>query len=79
MEILYEIGIESFPRKYEDKTEEAIEIGDMLNKCMEWDVTKSLEVVRIVRRWCWDQLNIGVYTDIKPIWRQVRTFFSFWS
>ena len=76
MEILCEIGVENFPRKYEDKSEEAVEIGEMLKKCIEWDATKSLEVVRIVRRWCWDQLNVGVYADIKPLWRQVRLFSS---
>ena len=31
----------------------------------------GLKIVQFIRKVCWDQLNIGEYSKIDPIWRMV--------
>ena len=72
MDLLREIGLDNFPRHQLNREGHIGEVHVLLKESIELDdCSRALEVARFVRTACWDQLNIGIYSEIKPHWRQV--------
>ena len=69
MNFLDEIG-ECIPRQYK-VSKESEEVELLLKRGLAKGAAKGLEIVRFVRKSAWDQLNVGIYSDIDPFWRQV--------
>ena len=74
MNFLDEIG-ECVPREYKT-SKESEEVALLLKQGLSQGASRGLETVRFVRKSAWDQLNIGVYSDIDPLWRQVWTLYN---